>query len=159
MDSLLDVMLEARRLTAPWDDDLRDELDGHIAELRAGRGDTRSMNILFLPTGPLQELSLDSGWGDEFVALADRFDLARCVHDGRAVHLCELCGAQAAKLTCAAGELRRETFTGVLTQRETPAVRAAIADAAALYALDPELAPFHCPECRRTYCGDHRQRH
>jgi hypothetical protein len=27
-----------------------------------------------MPTGPLQELSLDSGWGAEFVDLADRFD-------------------------------------------------------------------------------------
>ena len=32
--------------------------------------------VLYLPTGPLQELSLDSGWGEEFVALADRFDAA-----------------------------------------------------------------------------------
>jgi hypothetical protein len=74
------------------------------------------------------------------------------------VHLCELCGQEAAKLTCADGELRRETFTGTLTQPETAAVRAAIADAAALYALDLELAPFYCPECRRTYCGDHWDR-
>jgi hypothetical protein len=155
VDSLLDVMLEARRLIAESDDDLVEELDGHIGALRAGDADTRGMTVLFLPTGPLQEVSLSSGWGDEFVALADRFDRACCVHAGRAVHSCELCNQQAAELTCENGELRRETFTGTLTQPETPAVRAAIADAAALYALDPELAPFFCPECRRTYCGDH----
>lgn len=32
--------------------------------------------ILFLPTGPFQETSLSSGWGDEFCALADRYDEA-----------------------------------------------------------------------------------
>ena len=34
------------------------------------------MNGIFLPSGPLQELSLSSGWGDEFVALANRYDEA-----------------------------------------------------------------------------------
>ena len=32
--------------------------------------------VLFLPTGPLQELSLSSGWGDEFIRLAEWFDEA-----------------------------------------------------------------------------------
>jgi hypothetical protein len=43
----------------------------------------------------------------------------------------------------------------LLTQRESERIREAIADAAALYALDPEFAPFYCPECERTYCGEH----
>ena len=132
-----------------------DEIDRHIARLEAGEARAGDMAVLFLPTGPIQEVSLSSGWGDEFVALADRFDKAVCVHVGRAIHYCELCNQEAAKLTCAEGEFRRETFTGTLTQAETPAVRAAIADAAALHALDPELAPFYCPDCRRTYCGAH----
>ena len=34
------------------------------------------MSVLFAPTGPMQELSIDSGWGQEFIALADRFDEA-----------------------------------------------------------------------------------
>jgi hypothetical protein len=58
------------------------------------------MAVLFLPTGPVQEVSLSGGWGDEFVALADRFDTAVCVHDGRAIHNCALCSNEAAKLTC-----------------------------------------------------------
>ena len=31
---------------------------------------------LFAPTGPIQEVSVSSGWGDEFLALAERFDAA-----------------------------------------------------------------------------------
>ena len=80
--------------------------------------------MLFLPTGPIQEVSLSSGWGDAFVALADRFDLAAAAHSGQAKHLCAVCGKEAGTLTCADGELRRVSFTSVLTQRETPAVRA-----------------------------------
>ncbi len=33
--------------------------------------------ILFLPTGPIQEVSLSSGWGQEFLLLADQFDRAK----------------------------------------------------------------------------------
>jgi len=29
------------------------------------------------------------------------------------------------------------------------------ADAASLYAIDPELAPFWCPACAAAYCADH----
>lgn len=32
--------------------------------------------ILFLPAGPIQEVSLSSGWGQEFLYLADHFDRA-----------------------------------------------------------------------------------
>jgi hypothetical protein len=39
----------------------------------AGRGHLRA---LFAPTGALQETSLSSGWGREFVELAGRFDHA-----------------------------------------------------------------------------------
>ena len=53
------------------------------------------------------------------------------------------------------GRLRRVSFTSVLTQRETPAVRAALGSARALYELDFELAPFYCPACDRSYCGEH----
>ena len=34
----------------------------------------RTVNVLFLPTGPMQELSISSGWADEFLGLAERFD-------------------------------------------------------------------------------------
>jgi hypothetical protein len=87
VDELIDVLLEARRLVAlpandfTWssfvdqDSALR-EIDAHIARVRAGSTDTGAMTVLFLPTGPMQELSLSSGWGDAFVTLADRFDHA-----------------------------------------------------------------------------------
>ena len=169
MDSLLDVMLEARRLVALPDNDFTwssfidqeaalDEIDGCIANLRAGDTTTGGMAILFVPTGPLQELALSSGWGDEFCALADRFDLAACAAAGKAIHLCGVCGKEAGRLTFEDGQLRRETFTGTLTQPETEAVRGVIGHASALYALDPELAPFYCPACDRAYCGEHWRR-
>ena len=154
-------MLEARRLVALPDNDfmyssLMDaeaalkEIDDAVARM-----DTATLEVFFLPTGPLQELALSSGWGDEFVALADRFDAALAAHRGNAVYRCALCAKPAGRLTCADGVLRRESFTSVLTQAETPAVRAAIGDAKALHALDPELAPFYCPDCDRVYCGEH----
>ena len=30
--------------------------------------------VLFAPTGPLQEVSLNSGWGDQFLMIASQFD-------------------------------------------------------------------------------------
>jgi hypothetical protein len=166
VDTLLDVMLETRRLIARPDNDFTwssfidqqsalDEIDAFISELREERASPRRMAMLFLPTGPLQEVSLSSGWGDEFVALADRFDRAAAAHSGKAIHFCGVCGKQAGTLTCENGKLRRVSSTSVLTQRETPQVRAAIGNAAALFALDFELAPFYCPQCDRSYCGAH----
>lgn len=37
----------------------------------------------------------------------------------------------------------------------TVAVALAGPDAALLYAIDPELAPFWCPSCGASYCADH----
>jgi hypothetical protein len=34
----------------------------------------------------------------------------------------------------------------------------ATGDARAAYEVDHELAPFYCPACARSYCGDHWQR-
>ena len=56
------------------------ELDGFA--LRVEAGDLPgALQAIFLPTGALQELSVASGWGDEFLALADRFDAA-CAGNG-----------------------------------------------------------------------------
>lgn len=82
---LLEVFIEVRKLlTLPdnnfdwsgWDDesDALVEIDPILVRLRSG--EVMYSTIHFLPTGPLQEVSLSSGWGDEFVALADRFDEA-----------------------------------------------------------------------------------
>jgi hypothetical protein len=58
------------------------EIDAVLATLRAGRlpGDL-TLRIFFAPTGPLQEVSLSSGWGDAFLDLADRFDAAMASAD------------------------------------------------------------------------------
>jgi len=53
------------------------ELDGIISRLESGVLPERSaIELLFLPTGPVQEVSLSSGWGEEFLKLARRFDRA-----------------------------------------------------------------------------------
>ncbi|HYG68183.1 MAG TPA: hypothetical protein VD838_11005, partial [Anaeromyxobacteraceae bacterium] len=49
------------------------EVDVVLAALRAGRVPA-ALAAYFLPTGSLQEASLDGGWGDAFLALASRFD-------------------------------------------------------------------------------------
>jgi len=82
------VLREAREFLArpnndfawsSWEDDaaaLR-EVDNLIARMESGNLPSRSeLTVLFLPTGPIQEVSVSSGWGDEFLNLADRFDAA-----------------------------------------------------------------------------------
>jgi len=48
------------------------EIDSIIAELE--HGTIPEMRVLFAPTGPIQEVSLSSGWGNKFLALAAQFD-------------------------------------------------------------------------------------
>ncbi|MHC5538166.1 hypothetical protein ACYOEI_08050 [Singulisphaera rosea] len=51
------------------------EIDGLLGLLQFGALPNRSqVSVLFAPTGPIQEVSLSSGWGDDFLRLADRFD-------------------------------------------------------------------------------------
>lgn len=52
------------------------EIDALSAVVRDGGAVPVGLRVLFAPTGPIQEVSLSSGWGDEFVRLADRFDAA-----------------------------------------------------------------------------------
>jgi hypothetical protein len=53
------------------------ELDAQIAAISAGERPPRlDLTVLFAPTGPIQEISLSSGWGDDFLSLAARFDAA-----------------------------------------------------------------------------------
>jgi hypothetical protein len=61
-----------------WDDAAHAlyELDTLIAALSAReRPRPVDLELLFSPTGPIQEVSLSSGWADQFLALAQRFDL------------------------------------------------------------------------------------
>jgi len=59
-------------------DELRSEIDSFLEKAGAGlpldEAGRDRLRLLFAPTGALQETSLSSGWGQEFVALATRFD-------------------------------------------------------------------------------------
>ena len=90
---LISVFEDARKLLAnPGNDfswsswvDARDaieEVDGILSALRAGvLPEELTMEVLFAPTGPIQEVSLSSGWGKEFIALSERFDEAMAAAD------------------------------------------------------------------------------
>jgi hypothetical protein len=57
------------------------EVDSIIAQLRAGvRLDPTDLSVIFAPTGPAQEVSISSGWGEAFIAVADQFDAAFVVY-------------------------------------------------------------------------------
>src|SRR6266496_5674115 len=86
--ALLSVLEETRELLAAanndftwssWQDrdDALGEIDMLLSELRAGIVQSAlTLNMLFEPTGPIQEVSLSSGCGDAFIELAERFDAA-----------------------------------------------------------------------------------
>jgi hypothetical protein len=107
---LIEVMEKARTLVnrpdgdftwSSWidEDHATRELDDLLRKLRVGdQPYGAGTGILFAPTGPMQELALSSGWGDEFNALADRYDEAmseevcECLNRRRRdlVHLADL---------------------------------------------------------------------
>jgi hypothetical protein len=83
LQGLIAVMRDTRRLLAlpendfswsSWEDQQAalTEIDEHIDALE--RGAVPNLSVLFLPTGPVQEVSVSSGWAQEFVRLAERFD-------------------------------------------------------------------------------------
>jgi hypothetical protein len=55
------------------------ELDEVLAELRNHRK-PRNLHVLLAATGSLQELSLSSGWSEEFLKLAARYDAVIAGH-------------------------------------------------------------------------------
>lgn len=60
-----------------WDDaaQAKGELLGMINMLNAGAlPEKMSVSVLFAPTGPLQEVSLSSGWGEAFLRVASRYE-------------------------------------------------------------------------------------
>ena len=74
---------------SPWnnEEEAVAELSAHIATLETGTLPPElDLWVLFAPTGPIQEVSVSSGWGDDFLSLAERFD--RAVRRGR----CPACG-------------------------------------------------------------------
>jgi hypothetical protein len=87
-DALLKVLRETRALLAlpgndfgwsRWDSaaDALFLLDCYISHIEAERRfDGSKLSVLFAPTGAIQEVSMSSGWGDEFLRVAERFDFA-----------------------------------------------------------------------------------
>jgi len=85
---LVKVLREARQLLArpendfawsSWDgtEDALKEIDGLIEQIERGKLPRRVLlSVLFAPTGPIQEVSLSSGWGNEFIEVARSFDTA-----------------------------------------------------------------------------------
>jgi hypothetical protein len=85
---LLEVLREARSLLARpennfdwsgWDnaDSALREIGELLTALESGRLPSRQKaSLLFAPTGPIQEVSISSGWAYDFLALASRFDAA-----------------------------------------------------------------------------------
>lgn len=51
------------------------EFDALVDPINKGDAPPLSeLGRLFVPTGSIQEVSINSGWGEEFLALAQRFD-------------------------------------------------------------------------------------
>ena len=80
MSSIELVFIEGNDFSwSSWRD--RDEAINEIRSIllvvEAGRlPDRLTLSVIFGPTGPMQELSVSSGWGETFLKLAERFDYA-----------------------------------------------------------------------------------
>ena len=87
-ESLLDVLEETKGLLMLQENDFAwsgwdsrevalADIDSHIERVKkSDRTKRLELQVLFAPTGPIQEVSVSSGWGDEFLKLAARFDAA-----------------------------------------------------------------------------------
>jgi hypothetical protein len=87
-DAVLAILRETRaRLARPdnnfdwsgWEDGeaALNEIDSLIASIRTGAlADPTQVAWLFAPTGPIQEVSASSGWGDVCLELAKRIEAA-----------------------------------------------------------------------------------
>lgn len=52
------------------------EIDELISRVQAGKIPRLTLEVIFAATGPMQEVSLSSGWAEAFLKLAERFDAA-----------------------------------------------------------------------------------
>ncbi len=87
-DELVAVLQDARALLArpdndyswsSWDgpDSALTEIDGLVGRIDDGELPPRlALEVLFAPTGPIQEVGVSSGWAQQFLDLARRFDIA-----------------------------------------------------------------------------------
>ena len=135
------AVLRETQLRVRDDLELQAEIAFDIAQLE-DEVPVRGISGLFLPTGPLQELALSAGWGDAFLQLADRADAIVMVNEDS--WACHICQEDAGSLSLSETDARRDVWDALETGR-----------ADLLHAIDPGLVPWWCPECRRSYCGDH----
>jgi hypothetical protein len=120
---LISVFEETRELLADpgndftwssWagrEDALR-EMDGILSSLWCGvLPKSLSMTVLYAPTGPIQEVSLSSGWGEAFLALAERFDeaITLAVANSELQAQLKILGTQENDLETQLQDVRRET--------------------------------------------------
>jgi hypothetical protein len=84
-ENLVEVLRQARDLLSRPENDFlwsswenaqhaTREIDRLIAEVAGGGLPGDALQSVFAPSGPLQEVSLGSGWAEEFLTLAARFD-------------------------------------------------------------------------------------
>lgn len=58
-------------------EEIINELDNHILKIKSEDfSNLGELIILFAPTSDLQEISIDSGWGQLFLSISKRFDSA-----------------------------------------------------------------------------------
>jgi hypothetical protein len=85
LEKLISVIKETRKYLAreangfswsSWNDQQHAlaEIDSILADLE--NGSVPDLEVLFAPTGPIQEVSVSSGWSGEFLKIAERFDEA-----------------------------------------------------------------------------------
>ena len=85
LDKLISVIRETRKYLAregndyswsSWEDreHALAEIDSILTQLE--NGSVPAIEILFAPTGPIQEVSISSGWSRVYLELARRFDEA-----------------------------------------------------------------------------------
>jgi hypothetical protein len=52
-----------------------DEINDCVQKLQAGDTEIlKTINMLFLVTGPFQEMSMQNGWSDEYLKMGEQFD-------------------------------------------------------------------------------------
>jgi hypothetical protein len=93
--ALIAALREARELLARADNEFAwsswadaaaalKEIDGLIARIERDDLPKRiEMDLLFAPTGDIQEVSVSSGWGQDFLRVAARYDAAAEIAFGR----------------------------------------------------------------------------
>lgn len=85
-DNLISILQDARKLLAIPDNDFcwsswenekeaLEEVDSIIDRLNQEIfSDKLTLEVLFAPTGPIQEVSLSSDWAETYLKLAENFD-------------------------------------------------------------------------------------